>query len=245
MEDKLNKLGTRYGFNDNDETKTSGPNPVENMLAISAWHSALSRMIAYAWKNWENEKELEYIVKFPEYYLAKFGFFPQIPAYQTKVRFVIKKGDSVTFTYGSQTEGGTIKAKVESVDETKEIVEQLSPSPKYIVENDSLPTSSDILSVASLVDAPDGSPTDEQIRDKLRAELGLDYTDGKFDDSKLALYNGWHFENMSELTGCFIVTIPPKPELSNLQDESKRAMIETQAINDFMDICRSHPFTSC
>ncbi|WP_125779312.1 hypothetical protein [Pseudoalteromonas rubra] len=249
MKNSLNKLGTRYGFASTKEgeeiEKQGGPNPVENMLAISAWHSALSRMIAYAWKNWENDKELEYIVKFPEYYLAKFGFFPQIPAYQTKVRFVIKKGDSVTFTYGSQEEGGFIRASVQNDSETKEIIEQLSPSPTYMVEEEENPTSSDIKSVASICGDSNKTPTDQEIRDKLREELGLENPEGNFDDSALSLYNGWKFENMSELTGCFIVTIPPKPDLGHVACADQKAMVETQAINDFMDICRSHPFTSC
>ncbi|CAH9052992.1 hypothetical protein PSECIP111854_01082 [Pseudoalteromonas sp. CIP111854] len=238
-EQKTHKLGTRYGFNSTADCDT--PTPVDNVLAISAWHSALGRMIAYTWKNWDNDKELSYIVKFPEYYLAKFGFFPQIPAYQTKVRFVIKKGDSVTFSHGSADEGGTISAISQS-QEAEKIVESLKPCPQYIVNNTEFPTTCDIESVTSVVEGVD-QPTDAEIRKHLSEQLGLNNIESENELS--SLHNGWQFENMSELTGCFIVTIPPKPSLPESLNQDQKSMIESQAISDFMDICRSQPFTSC
>ncbi|MCG7561190.1 MULTISPECIES: hypothetical protein [Pseudoalteromonas] len=241
MSDNFHKLGTRYGFGSHVEE--SEPTPVDNVLAISAWHSALSRMIAYTWKNWDNDQELDYIVKFPEYYLAKFGFFPQIPAYQTKVRFVIRKGDSVTFTHGDRNAGGTISATVAGEPETQQIVEQLQPCPDYISNNPDFQTSSNIESVTSICGDCEQPPSDEEIKNKLVEMLGLD---GHTDGSDLPpLHNGWQFKDMSELTGCFIVTIPPKPDLSHIDNESQKSMVESQAISDFMDICRSQPFTSC
>lgn len=242
MSEKLKKhtLGTRYGFHQADSTDE--PTPLDNVLAISAWHSALSRMIAYTWENWENEKELGYIVKFPEYYLAKFGFFPQIPAYQTKVRFVIKKGDSVTFTHGSTKSGGTISASTSESTDAEAIVNQLQPCPEYIVESTERPTTPEIQSVTSLCKNPE-SASDEEIKALLNIALGLH--DSTADNKLDPLHNGWEFENMSELTGCFIVTIPPKPNLQNIESPEKKSMVESQAISDFMDICRSQPFTSC
>ncbi|WP_105169858.1 hypothetical protein [Pseudoalteromonas sp. T1lg23B] len=241
-EQKTHKLGARYGFN-SDVASEDSPTPLDNTLAISAWHSALGRMIAYTWKNWDNDKELGYIIKFPEYYLAKFGFFPQIPAYQTKVRFVIKKGDSVTFTHGSPEQGGTISATTQA-QESEKIVESLRPCPQYIVNNPQFPTTCDIESVTSVVEGVD-SPSDAQIRASLSKQLGLD-ADAESDSTDFpSLHNGWQFEDMSELTGCFIVTIPPKPSLPDSLNKEQQSMIESQAISDFMDICRSQPFTSC
>ncbi|TMO69073.1 hypothetical protein [Pseudoalteromonas aurantia] len=232
----LHALGIRYGLHDADS-----PTPLDNVLAISAWHSALGRMIAYTWKNWDNDQELSYIVKFPEYYLAKFGFFPQIPAYQTKVRFVIKKGDSVKFTHGDNSEGGKVEAISQSNDADK-IVQQLRPSPSYIYEHAEYPTTPDIQSVTSIL-GDEENPTDAKIKQKLADLLGLKLANENADLP--ALHNGWHFDNLNELTGCFIVTIPPKPNLSHIEDNGQKSMIESQAISDFMDICRSQPFTSC
>ncbi|MFT4925764.1 MAG: hypothetical protein ACI8WB_001859 [Phenylobacterium sp.] len=212
--------GKRYGFDPNCEAEA---NPVDNLMAINEWHAALSRVIAYVWDKWDDEEELDNVVKFPEYYLIQFGFYPQIPAYQTKIRFVIRKNDTVSFKFGDED----TKAVIETTpmgDESKRVINTMNPSPSY--------QSAKNVYTAGLIPLKD--LTEQQRKAIITKKLGEKGSD---------LCNGWQFGEMSELTGCFVVAIPSKPEVqpdSNADIE----LIKTQALNDFMDICRSQPFTS-
>jgi len=229
------QLGSTYGF-------TPKENPVSNALAISAWHSALSRVIAYVWEKWDDENEITNVLNYPEYYLSQFGFYPQIPAYQTKIRFVINKGDQVTYTQGGVEGGGTLQTHPGS-DKANGRTVELNPTCTYktkseIFENDTFTDidikrfTASIVPISEIV--PDvQNPSQMQIIEQLKKELDLTPDNVK---TNLALFNGWDFKEMSDLTGCFVVAIPPRPEKTNLH---------ALALGDFMDICRSQPFTSC
>jgi hypothetical protein len=205
-----------------------GANPVENALAINAWHAAFARVIAYAWEKWDDQEELDNIVKYPEYYLIQFGFFPHIPAYQTKIKFVIRKDDGVSFVSGGTTDKTKIITTVRGVEKTPDYMNQ---APTY--------QSKCNVNTAGLVPLKDllQSKTEAEIETMLKLKIAAGSSD---------LANGWHFEQSSELTGCFIVPIPAKPEVqANSCPGTDEGLLKTQALNDFMDICRSQPFTCC
>jgi hypothetical protein len=233
--EKKCKLGSKAGYtNAGDEAV----NPVNNELAISQWHAALSRVIAYVWDQWDNDEEINNVLRYPEYYLAKFGFHPQIPAYQTKIKFVIKPNDTVLYKYGGIEDD--------------------------LLDNGQLDLSTCDKDGATIVVLPQGNPAEKRVSNMNRA---MEYRSAKnvytaglvplsglseaerekeirqtLKDDDNALENGWQFDQVNELTGCFIVAIPPKPEVhpDSIADQN---LIESQALGDFMDICRSQPFT--
>jgi len=238
---KHRKLGCNSGYQNaprKDDDSDLEVNPVNNEVAIAQWHAALSRVIAYVWDQWDNGEEINNVLKYPEYYLAKFGFHPQIPAYQTKIKFVIKPNDTVLYKFGG-------------IDDDT-------------VSNGKLDMSKCDKDGATIVVLPQGNPADCRISHMNRAMeyrsakdvycAGLvplcDLTEAEcrkeiaetLADSDNALENGWQFDDVNELTGCFIVAIPPKPEV-HPDSIADLDLIESQALGDFMDICRSQPFT--
>lgn len=229
------KLGCKTGYtnaSDGDEV-----NPINNELAISQWHAALSRVIAYVWDHWDNQDELNYVLKFPEYYLAKFGFYPQIPAYQTKIKFVIKHNDTVLYKYGGPDQHDTECSNHEDNCDDHDKGATVSVFPggdrkngRTVVMNRAMEYQSTKNEyTAGLVPLTEEADPMAVIKNT----LGID---------DAALANGWQFDEVNELTGCFIVAIPPKPE-PHKGTIADQALLEAQALGDFMDICRSQPFT--
>jgi len=194
--------------------------PTQRLDAIQAWHGAYSRVIAYAWANWDNHPELNNIIAFPEYYLAEYGFNPEITSYQTKIKFVITPGDTVEYVHGKKivvsTNDGD-EAKVISTTDFNEI-------PPYGEEENSTIT---IKPLTELF-AEQGIEDDEEAKKRLAVIQQLDET--------APLTNGWGktFEKFKELTGVFVAVIPPKP---------KNQADELQGLNDYMELCINQPFT--
>lgn len=226
------QLGSHPGFSENDEA-----NPVENMLAISQWHAALSRVIAYVWDRWDDEQEINNVLRYPEYYLIKFGFFPQIPAYQTKIKFVIKNDDTVMFKYGGPHED------CKAIHHDCSTHEQDGATVTVIPQGDKSNAISSTMNRAMEY----RSTTNEYTAGLVPLSS---YKDIAAEVSRVTgicaseLANGWQFNDVNELTGCFIVAIPPKPQVSS-DSQADSDLLQTQALNDFMDICRSQPFTCC
>ena len=52
--------------------------PTDNINALDAWKNAWARLISYAWDNWENEEVITSIKEHPEWYLAQFGWQPNL-----------------------------------------------------------------------------------------------------------------------------------------------------------------------
>ena len=82
--------------------KSGGTSPGETREAIEQWHIALSAIINHIWNNWDDPEELMYVKLYPEYYLAAFGFDPQIPSYKTKIKFVFDTDDQVTYLHNKE-----------------------------------------------------------------------------------------------------------------------------------------------
>jgi uncharacterized protein YbaA (DUF1428 family) len=64
--------------NTNLGAEIGDPSTVDNIRAIQDWQLAWSRLVAYAWENWEKEENGENIVdkitSNPEFYLKQFGY---------------------------------------------------------------------------------------------------------------------------------------------------------------------------
>ena len=231
------KLGSSTGYTNSSDDEV---NPVNNELAISQWHAALSRVIAYSWDHWEDGEEINNILRYPEYYLAKFGFFPQIPAYQTKIKFVIKHNDTVKYKYGGPDDSDKNgvkchddKCKDHAKGATITVIPQGDQKEaRTVTMNRAMDYKSTTnVYTAGLVPLTDYNDSDRE--EEIRRTM---------EDCGYELENGWQFDNVNELTGCFIVAIPPKPEVE-ADSNADQDLIEMQALGDFMDICRSQPFT--
>ncbi|PCK08868.1 MAG: hypothetical protein COA42_06845 [Alteromonadaceae bacterium] len=196
--------------------------PVEREVAINAWHAALARTIAYAWENWDDDNEIDNIVLYPDYYLKQFGFESQIPAYKTKVKFVIKKDDRVKFKHGNCKSGGSLVVETGS---GKKVSKDLKPVPNYESRDNSTVTIKSIKNIRKEY---------EKIYKNKYHDFDEYFTDKYMSYKNGSLTNGWHYEDLSDLTGCFIVAIPAKP---------KNPENEMQALNDFMELCTNQPFT--
>ncbi|OJJ15045.1 hypothetical protein BKI52_39965 [marine bacterium AO1-C] len=84
------------------DPKSGGTSPGDTLEAIEQWHIALSAVINHIWTHWDDPEELMYVKLYPEYYLAAFGFNPQIPSYKTKIKFVFDTDDQVTYSHNQE-----------------------------------------------------------------------------------------------------------------------------------------------
>lgn len=240
---KHRKLGGNKGYqnmpaNPDDDLEV---NPANNEIAIAQWHAALSRVIAYTWDQWDNDEEINNVLRYPEYYLSRFGFHPQIPAYQTKIKFVIKPNDTVLYKFGGlddeQLNNGQLDLSTCDKDgATIVVLPQGNPAEKRVTHMNRAMEYRSAKNVYTAGLVPLSELSEKEREKELKSVLN--------NPEGTALENGWQFDQVNELTGCFIVAIPPKPEVhpDSIADQE---LIEAQALGDFMDICRSQPFTCC
>lgn len=176
--------------------------PTQNINALEAWRASWARLIAYTWKNWFDEGEMEFIKLCPEYYLRNFGFDPSELPFQTHIRVVIDKGDEITYVNGDK-----ITMKIPNSENYSEVqLPDLDVVPGYQTGENYMAglTSLQIQFEEYRLKHPEKSLTKTQF---LKDQGFL--SNGNPNEIE-PLDNGWDVpENWDYLVGLLVVPIPP------------------------------------